>query len=128
MFIVKCYSLSLKRAIQVPAWFSLSRRNKRGHHNRKPSLGHFHGLKYASNTIIKTSKINLPVQNSTCKKKKRKATWYYIRHNLMLIGTFVSLKSLAGLALYKGFPRIKTTLQTSVSCKWGWWCKESIIY
>lgn len=42
---------SLKWGIQDHAWFSLSRGNKRGHHNSKPLLGHLHGLKYASYTI-----------------------------------------------------------------------------
>ena len=37
----------------------------------------------------------------------------------MLIGTFVSPKSLAELAIYTGFLRIKILLQTFVSANWG---------
>jgi len=45
----------------------------------------------------------------------------------MLLGTFVSPKSLAELALYKGFPRVKIILQTFVSANWGWRYEKSTI-
>ena len=45
----------------------------------------------------------------------------------MLIGTSVSPKSLAEVALYKGFPRVKTRLQTFMSANCGWRYEESTI-
>jgi hypothetical protein len=45
----------------------------------------------------------------------------------MLLGTSVSPKSLAELALYKGFPRVKTILQTFMSANRGWRYEESTI-
>jgi len=45
----------------------------------------------------------------------------------MLIGTLVSSKSLAELALYKGFSRVKIILQTFVSADWRWQYEDSTI-